>query len=135
MSAIHPEWILFGGIFIGFLVLLATMIGLGGWKKVAFVVISFASVVVLLGMTFFRLQSHKYDRSRQNACLNNLKLIQQAKQKWAREHPEINRELTENDLFPTNGYAICPGGGVYNMGRIGEKPKCSLDYKGHQLKD
>jgi len=83
-----------------------------------------------------------------NACINNLREIDGAKEGWVMEHHgKTNDVVTLNDIKPyfppygePNGHIKldakgnlpkCPEGGVYTIGRIGENPTCSL--KGHQL--
>jgi hypothetical protein len=85
-----------------------------------------------------------------NICLNNLRLIEEAKQKWASENHKQNGDIpTMEDLRPYFGQgpdgarpngiqgvlpnevvveklAHCPGGGVYKLGAVGEKPTCSI---------
>jgi RNA polymerase sigma factor (sigma-70 family) len=90
-----------------------------------------------------------------NICLNNLRLIQEAKQKWALDNHKQNGDMpTMEDLRPYFGQgpdkaqpsgihgvlpngviveelAVCPGHGVYKVGAIGENPTCSVP--GHVL--
>jgi hypothetical protein len=73
-----------------------------------------------------------------NACINNLRLIDAAKMQWALDHNEDNADTpTMEDLRPylgrgTNGQLPwCPGGGVYTIGSVGQKPTCSVP--GHVL--
>jgi hypothetical protein len=69
-----------------------------------------------------------------NACINNLRIIDSAKQQWALEN---KKQSTDNpamdDLRPyfsrgPNGELqspTCPDGGVYTIGAVGEKAACS----------
>jgi hypothetical protein len=76
-----------------------------------------------------------------NACINNLREIQDAKARWAAERGKPADALpTEADLYGvsgTNGFLrhrlTCPGGGTYTFGSVGENPRCSLLEKGHRL--
>jgi hypothetical protein len=67
-----------------------------------------------------------------NACVNNLRQIDAAKQQWALENGKANGVVTESDLKPyikldSNGnLPKCPHGGTYTIGRLGEDPKCSV---------
>jgi hypothetical protein len=67
-----------------------------------------------------------------NACINNLRQIDAAKQEWALETRKTNGVVTENDIKPyikldSNGnLPKCPAGGTYIIGRVGEDPKCSI---------
>jgi competence protein ComGC len=77
--------------------------------------------------------------SQQNACINNLRLIDSAKQQWALEQRKQSADTPAmSDLKPYLGFGpngekmpSCPAGGVYKIGAVGEKPTCSLP--GHEL--
>jgi competence protein ComGC len=69
--------------------------------------------------------------ARQNACINNLRMIDGAKQQWALE----NRKLASDtppaaDLarFLRGGYQTlqCPSGGRYEICSVGEPPTCTI---------
>jgi hypothetical protein len=67
-----------------------------------------------------------------NACINNLRQIDAAKNEWALESRKTNGIVTENDIKPyfkldANGnLPKCPAGGTYIIGRVGEDVKCSI---------
>jgi len=72
----------------------------------------------------------------QEACLNNLRLIQSGKMQWSLEkHPNFNQTPTWDDLRPyigrgTNGaMPECPQHGVYATGTVAEEPSCSIHGK------
>jgi hypothetical protein len=75
--------------------------------------------------------------SQQNACINNLRQLDAAKNQWALEQGKKTGDAcTANDLKPyirlINGQLPkCPAGGTYTIGAIGETPKCSIP--GHEL--
>jgi hypothetical protein len=75
--------------------------------------------------------------SQENACINNLRQIDAAKNEWALEKSKKNGDVcTADDLKPyirlVNGeLPKCPQGGTYTIGPVGEKPTCSIP--GHQL--
>jgi hypothetical protein len=76
--------------------------------------------------------------SQENACINNLRLIDAAKQQWALENKKLSTDTpTTKDIQPFMGRGpngempVCPGGGAYTIGAVGEKPTCSLP--GHVL--
>ena len=64
-----------------------------------------------------------------NPCANNLRLIEGAQQQW-----QIENHKTANDPPPTlqdlapymRKIPICPSGGKYIPGKVGEDPKCSI---------
>jgi hypothetical protein len=77
-----------------------------------------------------------------NFCTQNLRQIAGAKQTWAMEnHKTSNDVVTWQDVQPFLGRGragtlpVCPQGGIYTLGRIGEQPKCSLSGPpwGHSL--
>jgi len=76
--------------------------------------------------------------SQQNACINNLRLIDSAKQQWALEFrkqatdtPAMQDLKTYLGHGPNGDLPTCPAGGVYTVGPVGEKPTCTIP--GHQL--
>lgn len=67
-----------------------------------------------------------------DACVNNLRLYDSAKQQWALENKKQATDTpTEDDLRPYLGRGAngemptCPDGGTYTIGAVGEKPTCS----------
>ena len=73
--------------------------------------------------------------SQANACINNLRLIDGAKQQWASEKQRPSGALlTAADLAPylkTTGVPACPAGGVYTLNPVGLAPICNIP--GHAL--
>jgi hypothetical protein len=72
--------------------------------------------------------------SMQNACINNLRQIDGAKNEWALEKGKKPGDTpTEQDLQPflKNGtFPICPAGGTYTIGAVSNAPTCSVaDHK------
>jgi competence protein ComGC len=67
-----------------------------------------------------------------NACINNLRIIDAAKQEWAIENKITNGEtvVTEaqilNYLGRVGKMPKCPSGGKYTIGKLSEVPTCSL---------
>ena len=73
------------------------------------------------------------DTSMQNACINNLRQIDGAKNEWALENNKTNgTPVTEADIKPhlklSAGGSLpkCPAGGTYTIGKVGEPPTCSI---------
>lgn len=70
-----------------------------------------------------------------NACINNLRVLDRAKQQWALEnHKSPDAVPTPQDLvsfFPNNLLPVCPGGGRYTLNAVSNAPTCSLP--GHVL--
>ena len=76
--------------------------------------------------------------SQQNACISNLRIIDGAKQQWALEYKKQRTDTpTAQDITPYMGrgpagqFPVCPQGGTYIIGSIGEQPRCSIP--GHVL--
>lgn len=80
-----------------------------------------------------------------NACANNLRRIDNAKQGWAVCYHKTTNDLpTEADLLPFLASAeypppklfpTCPSGGTCTIGRLGEPARCSIGGVGHTLTD
>jgi chromosome segregation ATPase len=70
-----------------------------------------------------------------NACINNLRQIDGAKQQWALENKKTANDLpSAADLAPYlkgNAIPACPGGGSYTLNSVGQVPACSAP--GHAL--
>ena len=75
------------------------------------------------------------DTAMQNVCINNLRMIDGAKQQWALEHSKKGDDVpTAADLTPyfKNGvFPVCLSGGTYTIGAVTNPPTCSIP--GHQL--
>jgi competence protein ComGC len=66
-----------------------------------------------------------------NACRNNLRQIEGAKQVWALEHKKEQTDSpTAEDLsaYVKNGFhsLMCPAGGTYSINAVNESPTCSI---------
>jgi len=75
---------------------------------------------------------------KRNQCINNLRLIDSAKQQWALEFRKQSTDTpAKEDLQPYLGrgkngeFPVCPDGGVYTIKTVGELPTCSVE--GHFL--
>jgi DNA repair exonuclease SbcCD ATPase subunit len=70
-----------------------------------------------------------------NACIANLRLIYAAKQAWALDKNKTDSDVpTEQDLLPYlkgGVFPVCPSGGIYTIGAVGQSPTCSIP--GHVL--
>jgi regulator of replication initiation timing len=70
-----------------------------------------------------------------NACINNLRQIDAAKQQWALENDKpANAIPTAQDLLPylPGGiFPVCPAGGAYTINAVSVPPTCSVP--GHVL--
>jgi prepilin-type N-terminal cleavage/methylation domain-containing protein len=69
--------------------------------------------------------------AQQNACIDNLRTIQSAKQVWALEHKKLSSDAVgEVDLVGPLLYVknrpVCPAGGDYDYGTVGENVTCTI---------
>jgi hypothetical protein len=93
-----------------------------------------AAVLIALGMLGCERRSSKIP-----PCHELLVLTDLAKRDWADNYGKTSNDTpTWDDLrfyLPdwvtnmvrwTNGRPVCPEGGVYTIGRVGEPPKCSI---------
>jgi len=78
--------------------------------------------------------------SRKSACINNLRLIDHAKQQWATANTGSTATDTPADAlidgYLKNGHPSCPAGGSYTYGNMSTLPACSLSADadgGHKL--
>jgi hypothetical protein len=66
-------------------------------------------------------------------CIANLKQIDGAKNTWALEYQKMTNDVPgEADLFGTNTNhyikikPMCAAGGMYTLGPVSDRPKCSI---------
>ncbi len=82
-------------------------------------------------------RSHARSIPQENDCVNNLRMMEAAKEQWAlMEKKESGDEVKASDIIQFLGEGKmpkCPQGGIYSLGTIGTNAKCS--HPGHQLQD
>jgi hypothetical protein len=93
------------------------------------------ALVVVVAPNFIRARSTRAT----NPCLNNLRRIDAAKQQWALENNKSTDDTpTWDAVLPYIGSGtnsgvmpVCPEGGTYILGRVGEDPRCTFhrDYR------
>jgi hypothetical protein len=75
-----------------------------------------------------------------NNCINNLRVIDQAKQQWAMDNSKTTNDVpTAQDiqkylqkyLAQPSAYLHCPSGGTYSINKVGAPPTCTVP--GHAL--
>lgn len=86
-------------------------------------------VACLLGISVVVLRSiTPVHRGMRPSCVNNLRQLEGAKEQWVLEfHKNTTDLVTAADLRPyLRTMLLCPQGGVYTLGRVGELPSCSI---------
>jgi hypothetical protein len=74
------------------------------------------------------------DTAQRNACINNMRQLDAAKEQAALEHSYREGDTIpekEIDRFLKNGFGglQCPGGGKYTIHSVGQEPECSIHGK------
>ena len=68
--------------------------------------------------------------SQKNACINNLRQIDAAKEQWALENNAVNGDAAGAgylNFIKGGALPTCPAGGTYTPGTIGTDPSCDAD--------
>ncbi len=118
------------------IVLAVAAIGIWFGRKKLRVVIPIAIAFVFLAAISIPSWLPARTFARRAACINNLKLIEKVKLGWAKENRKETNEIpSEIDLFGSDlkTKPVCPSGGNYTLGKVRDRPKCSLESKGHKL--
>ena len=107
-------------------------VGNGSQSGAALVVLPAAAVVGMMSAIAVPNFVKARTTSQQNACINNLRQIDAAKNQWALEtNKKAGDPCTEDDIKPyvhlINGHLPkCPAGGIYSINAIGDPPTCSI---------
>jgi prepilin-type N-terminal cleavage/methylation domain-containing protein len=113
-------------------------------SKGGFTLVEIMIVVAIIGLlaaiaipNFVRARA----TSQKNACINNLRQIDGAKQQWALEQHQVSTATPVSaDIQPYLGrgaagtYPTCPASGAYTIAAVNVPPSCSLNgSQGHKL--
>jgi len=108
----------------------------GGGLAVAGLVMGYLAVamsMVIMMLSIIAIPNFMKARqaAMKNACINNLRQIDAAKEQWALENSKKAGETpTQHDLqgylSHNRAWPVCPEGGTYEIQAVGEEPACSV---------
>ena len=100
-------------------------------------ILAVVAVLVVAGILVVSIRAFLIARSEtaSSACINNLREIVAAKNQLALENKKNTNDVpTWDDIRPyLSRKLVCPQGGTYTIGRIGQPPTCSIGGQGHTL--
>lgn len=120
------------------IVLTVAVVGIWFGRKQLILTVPVAVVFLLLAAITIPSAIPARPAAQRNACVFNLRAIQNAKTEWAKEnHKAATDTPSEAELYGTSGFLRhwpeCPRGGVYTLGSVGQNPTCTFSNRGHTL--
>jgi len=113
-----------GGVLVGDGLAIAGLII--GYIGIAFAVLMIPLMVAIAIPNFVKAR----EAAQMNACINNLRQIDAAKQEWALENNKKSTDTPiQSDLthyFKNGQWPTCPTAGTYTINPVGEAPTCSI---------
>jgi hypothetical protein len=97
-----------------------------GYIGIAFTVFTLPLMMAIAIPNFVKAR----ETAQKNQCINNLRMIDAAKNQWALEnHKQATDTPTESDLLPYlkgHQFPQCPAGGTYTINQDSDAPTCSV---------
>jgi len=102
-------------------------------RKLFFAALIGIPIALMAAMVFYSTFIWRPKTSGIPVCVNNLRNIEICRDRWSKDENRTTNDVpTWDDLRPyfpdrwSNSIPICPSGGTYTIGRIGEPPTCSI---------
>ena len=107
-------------------------------SKSGFTLVEIMIVVAIIGLlAVIAIPSFMKARttSQKNACINNLRQVEAAKEQWALETKQSTGATVVSTAIEAllKAPPVCPAGGAYDYNVIGTDAVCSLSALGHYL--